>query len=245
MFFLLLTVFSLSALAEKFADIFFLVDSGVSTTDFQQIRTVLFRLVNQLNIGASGHHLGLAQYGQDTKVEFLLNAFQTKNETLAGVKRFRQRKLQPNEPRNLGSALEYASTNFFTSEAGSRADQGFKQYLVVVTGKDSDDPVYKSSRQIKAEGITVVGVSLGASMTEMRLIATPPYIYSTISNAVPVLKGVIETEEEQTILTGGEKVFNYNIINIIHLSVCTFCLLTNLSVHISQSQIHELFLTDR
>lgn len=177
-------------------------------TDFQQVRNVLFRLVNQLNIGPSGHHLGLAQYGQDTKVEFLLNAFQTKNETLGGVKRFRQRKLQPNEPRNLGSALEYARTNFFTREAGSRAEQGFEQYLVVVSGKDSDDSVYKSSRQIKAEGITVVGVSLGASMTEMRLIATAPYIYSTTGNAVPVLKGVIETEEEQTILTGGK----YNII---------------------------------
>ncbi|XP_026227234.1 collagen alpha-6(VI) chain-like isoform X3 [Anabas testudineus] len=190
------------ALAEKFADIFFLVDSGVNTADFQQIRNVLFRLVNQLNIGASGHHFGLAQYGQDVKVEILFSASQAKNETLGGVKRFRQRKLQPNEPRNLGSALEYVRANIFTSEAGSRADQGFEQYLVVLSGKDSDDPVYKSSRQIKAEGVTVVGVSFGASMNEMRLIATPPYIYSTISNVVPVLKGVIETKEEQTTLTG-------------------------------------------
>lgn len=215
--FLLLTVFFvlffLSALAEKFADIFFLVDSGVNTADFQQIRNVLFRLVNQLNIGASGHHFGLAQYGQDVKVEILFSASQAKNETLGGVKRFRQRKLQPNEPRNLGSALEYVRANIFTSEAGSRADQGFEQYLVVLSGKDSDDPVYKSSRQIKAEGVTVVGVSFGASMNEMRLIATPPYIYSTISNVVPVLKGVIETKEEQTTLTGGEQVFNYNFLN--------------------------------
>ncbi len=76
---MLLFLCFLSALAEKFADIFFLVDSGAS--DFQQVRTLLLRLTNQLNIGASAHRLGLAQYGQDVKVEFLLNAFQTKDET--------------------------------------------------------------------------------------------------------------------------------------------------------------------
>lgn len=207
----LITVAVLSALAERFADIFFLVDGGMSVTDFQIVRNNLFRLVNQLNFGASGHRLGLAQYGQDTKVEFLFNAFQTKEETVTGVKRFRHRKLQPDDPRNLGSALEYARTNVFTSEAGSRVDQGFQQYLVVVSAKDSDDPVYKPSRLLKAEGITVVGVSLGASTNDMRIIATPPYIFSTISNAL--LKGVFETADDQTTLIGGEEVFNYKIIN--------------------------------
>ncbi|XP_070692202.1 collagen alpha-6(VI) chain [Pempheris klunzingeri] len=193
------------ALAERFGDIFFLVDSGVSPSEFQQIRTVLVRLANQLNIGASAYRLGLAQYGQDTKVEFLLNAFQTKEETQNAVKRFRPRRLQPNEPRNLGSALQYASTNFFTSDAGSRADLGYRQYLVVLSGKDSDDPVYRESRLIKSSGVTVVGMSLGASLNEMRLIATPPYIYQTISNAVPTLRAIFETEEEKTTLTGDCK----------------------------------------
>lgn len=197
----------LSALAERFADIFFLVDSGVTAAEFQQIRGVLTRLVNQLNIGASAHRLGLAQYGQDIKVEFLLNAHQTKEETQNAVKRFRQRRLQPNEPRNLGSALQNANTHFFTSEAGSRVDQGYRQYLVVFSGKDSDDAVYRPSRLIKSSGIIVIGMSLGASMNEMRLIATPPYIYPSIINAVPTLRAVFETEEEETTLTGGEKVF--------------------------------------
>lgn len=195
-----------SALAEKFADIFFLVDSGVSQTEFQQIRSILVRLVNQLNISASTYRLGLAQYGQDTKVEFLLNAFQNKEEAQTGVKRFRQRRLQTNEPRNLGYALQYASTNFFTTEAGSRADQGYQQFLVVLSGKDSDDPVYKQSRLIKSEGVTVVGMSLGASMAETRLIASPSYAYDSIVNAVPTLKGIFEREELQITLTGGEHI---------------------------------------
>lgn len=196
-------VFFLSALAEKFADIFFLVDSGVSVAEFQQVRSVLTRLANQLNIGASAYRLGLAQYAQDIKVEFLLNAHQTKEESQNAVRRFRQRRPQPNEPRNLGSALQYASTHFFTSEAGSRADLGYRQYLVVLSGKDSDDPVYRESRLIKSSGVTVVGMSLGASMAEMRLIATAPHVYQSISTAVPTLRAIFETEEVEATLTGG------------------------------------------
>uniref|UniRef100_A0A3P8U058 Collagen type VI alpha 6 chain n=1 Tax=Amphiprion percula TaxID=161767 RepID=A0A3P8U058_AMPPE len=193
------------ALAEKFADIFFLVDSGISQTDFQQVRNILMRLTNQLTFSASAHHLGLAQYGQDTKVEFLLNTFQSKDEIQGAIKRFRLPRLQTNEPRNLGAALQYASTNFFTSAAGSRADQGYRQYLVVLSGKDSDDQVYKQSRLIKSEGVTVVGMSLGASMNEIRLISTAPYVYPSISNAVPTLRSIFETEVENTTLSGDCK----------------------------------------
>lgn len=199
----------LSALAEKFADIFFLVDSGVTTAEFQLIRTLLTRLANQLNFGASAFRLGLAQYGQDVKVEFLLNAHQTKQAIQDAVKRFRQRRLQPKEPRKLGSALHYASENFFTTAAGSRVDEGYRQYLVVLTGKNSDDAVDRESRLIKSSGVTVVGMSLGASMHEMRVIATSPYVYSTIVNAVPILKGIF-TEDTNITLTGGK------VINIYH-----------------------------
>uniref|UniRef100_A0A8P4KD98 Collagen type VI alpha 6 chain n=1 Tax=Dicentrarchus labrax TaxID=13489 RepID=A0A8P4KD98_DICLA len=193
------------ALAEKFADIFFLVDSGVAPGEFQQIRSILTRLTNQLNIGASAYRLGLAQYGENVKVEFLLNAHQTKEESQNGVKRFRQRRLQSGEPRNLGKALQYASANFFTSEAGSRADLGYQQYLVVLSGKDSSDPVYRESRLIKSSGVTVVGMSLGVSMTELRTIATAPYVFSSISNAAPTLKAIFERQELETILTGDCK----------------------------------------
>uniref|UniRef100_A0A8C9XFS7 VWFA domain-containing protein n=1 Tax=Sander lucioperca TaxID=283035 RepID=A0A8C9XFS7_SANLU len=162
------------ALAETFADIFFLVDSGLTTQEFQQIRNILIRLSNQMNIGASAYRLGLAQYGEDVKVEFLLNAHQTKEETQKAVKNFRPRKLKPNELRRLGRALHNASTHFFTKEAGSRAHEGYREFLVVISGKDSDDSVYKESRVIKTSGVTVVGLSFGASEQEMRVIATDP-----------------------------------------------------------------------
>ncbi|KAM9352972.1 collagen alpha-6(VI) chain-like [Symphorus nematophorus] len=193
------------ALAERFADIFFLVDSGMGAQEFQQVRSILTRLVNQLNIGASAYRMGLAQYGPDIKVEFLLKDHQTKEETQNAIRRFRQRRLQPNELRNLGRALQYAATDLFTSEAGSRADLGYRQYLVVISGKDSDDPVYRESRLVKSVGVTVVGISFGASMTEMGHIATGSYAYPSTANVVPTLRVLFEREEEEVIPTGDCK----------------------------------------
>ncbi|XP_055019926.1 collagen alpha-4(VI) chain-like [Boleophthalmus pectinirostris] len=191
-----------TALAEKFADIFFLVDSGLSQTEFQQVRTFLSRVVNQLNVGADAYRIGLAQYGASVKVEFLLNAHQTKEQTQADVRRFRLNKLKLNEPRNLGSTLQYAATNFFSAEAGGRTDLGYRQYLVVLSGKASDDPVYRGSRLIKSTGVTVVGLSLGAPESEMKVVSTAPHVYSLVPNIAPTLKAVFETQEVDATVTG-------------------------------------------
>lgn len=196
-------------MAEKFADIFFLVDSGVSPSDFQQIRVALQRLSNQMTLGASAYRLGLAQYGETVKVEFLLNAHKTREEIQNAVKRFRQRRLPPSERRNLGYALQYASANFFTSEAGSRADLGYRQYLVVISGKTSDDSVDMASRHLKAAGVTVVGISLASSTANVNQIATQPYVYQTISNLAPTLRIVFERQEETVTITGGMFVLSH------------------------------------
>ncbi|XP_061631419.1 collagen alpha-6(VI) chain isoform X2 [Phyllopteryx taeniolatus] len=191
------------ALSERFSDIFFLVDSGVNQTAFQQVRTLLLRLANQLKFGISAHRLGLAQYGQDTKVAFNLNTHQTKDKIIAAIRRFSKDTLQPNEPRNLGAAMEYAGSHFFTSQAGSRADQGVRQFLVVLSGKDSDDKVYKQSRLLKSQGVNVVGLSLGASMTQMRVVASSASnVYQSTANVLPSLKTAFEDQELKVNLTG-------------------------------------------
>lgn len=196
-------LFLLSALAEKFADIFFLVDGGMTQVQFQQVRTILTRLANQVNFGASAYRLGLAQYSEQVKVEFLLNQHQTREQIQAAVKSFQYLRLPPAAKRNLGAALTYASANFFTKEAGSRADQGYRQFLVVMSGNDSSDRVFFGSRQVQSEAITVVGMSLGASMEELRVVATGQHVYQVNTTTVPLLKRIFETEEPETSLTQG------------------------------------------
>ncbi|KAM6910513.1 collagen alpha-6(VI) chain [Xenentodon cancila] len=190
------------ALEQKFADIFFLVDSGITQEKFQQVRTLLIRLANQMNFGASAYRLGLALYGQNVKVEFLLNEHQTKEQYLAVVRRFRYRTIPSTEPRYLGVALQYASENLFTKEAGGRAEQGSRQFLVVLSGKNSDDSVYRQSRMIKSAGVTVVGMTLGISLQELQVIASDSQAYDIpVITAAPILRAVFETEEVASIVT--------------------------------------------
>ncbi|CAF89812.1 unnamed protein product [Tetraodon nigroviridis] len=170
------------ALKEKFADVFILLDGGITQAEFRQIRTFLGSLVNQLNFSPSTYRLGLAQYGQDIKVDFLFKDHQTNKDLLTAVKNAQQRKLQPNEPRNLGKALQYAYKNFFTPEAGSRNDQSFRQYLVVLTGKDADDPVYEEAHCKAANIADIVFIidesgSIGSS--DFQLVRT--FLHSLVS----------------------------------------------------------------
>ncbi|GLD53285.1 collagen alpha-6(VI) chain-like protein [Lates japonicus] len=182
------------ALVDKFADIFFLVDSGIAQRTFSEFKSELTELIKQLNVGASAYRIGLAQYGRDARVEFLLNAFQTKQETIGAIRRFRLRP-QPNQPRNLGRALQDARTQFFTPEAGGRAHRGARQFLIVVSGKGSDDPVSKEAHKIEAEGITIVGMSGGASLSEIQRFAR----VVNESVRVSLLKDLIVTEEKEDV----------------------------------------------
>ncbi|XP_042280535.1 collagen alpha-6(VI) chain-like isoform X2 [Thunnus maccoyii] len=184
------------ALAERFADIFFLVDSGIAQGHFSQFKTELNKLINQLNVRASTYRIGLAQYGQNTEVAFSLSAFQTKQETLAGVKHFRLHPPQPNEPRYLYRALEYARDNSFTSGEGGRAEKGFRQFLVVVSGKASRDRVSTVAREIKLAGVTVIGMSAGAPMDLIRLLSDQ-YVFDSVR--VTLLKDLFMTEKQEVI----------------------------------------------
>lgn len=182
-----------------------MVDSGINSTYISVFRSDLIKLINKWNIGVSKHRVGLAQYNQDVKVEFLLNAFKTKQQTLAKVKRFRLYP-QPNKPRNLGRAMSYANTHFFTPEAGGRAHQGSEQWLVIVSGKESDDPVKSAAHELRRAGITVAGMSAGASMDYIELLASNPHL--AFDSPKPTLvEGFILAQKSETSseVTEGEE----------------------------------------
>ncbi|KAM6935984.1 collagen alpha-6(VI) chain-like isoform 1-T2 [Lycodopsis pacificus] len=184
------------ALADRFGDTFFLVDSGIPPEQFSIFKKDFLKLIDELNVGASSYRIGLAQYGQEPKTEFYLNTFQTKQETLAAVKRFRLAP-KPNQSRNLGRALKYARTHFFTRGAGGRAHQGTPQSLVVVSGRKSDDYVSEHAQNIKKAAVTVYGMSAGASRDELMLFASDRYAFD--SPRLLLLKKFLMTEQKETI----------------------------------------------
>lgn len=193
--------FFFSALADRYADIFFLLDRNMPQGQFATFKSDLIKLINQLDV--TTYRLGLAQFSEDVTVEFNLNAYKTRSEILSFLRRFRLTS-QPSQPRNLGKALQYARTNFFTSEAGGRAHQLSRQFLVVVSGGRSDDLVFREARATESTGITIVGMDAGASEEEIQRFASTGFTFS--SPRVILLKDIFTTDVKEDI-TDGEKFY--------------------------------------
>lgn len=193
-------VVSFPALTDRFADIFFMLDGSMAPRMVPEVISHLVELIDRLNASASTYRIGLAQYREDTKVEFSLEKFKNKQKTIETVKRFR---LRPNtkKPADLGGALINANTHLFTSEAGGRAHQGSRQYLVVMSAEDPERSVYRDAELIKSSGVTLIGMSAGASMESIESFASPDYAYNT-SNVL-ILEDVFLTEKKE-IITEGE-----------------------------------------
>ncbi|KAM6910519.1 collagen alpha-6(VI) chain-like [Xenentodon cancila] len=144
------------ALVDRFADTFFLVDNSLPARQFALFRNELAKLISLKDpAGRSGYRFGLAQYGEEVKLEFRLNTHETKMQILKAVKGFKLQS-RANQPSNLGRALQYAARNFFSLEAGGRAQEGARQFLFVVQGRASDDSLYRHAKTLES-----VGVNLG------------------------------------------------------------------------------------
>ncbi|KAM8869610.1 collagen alpha-6(VI) chain-like isoform 2-T3 [Spinachia spinachia] len=167
------------ALTGRVGDIFFLLDSNIAARDFTMFRRDFMKLINSLDVETSKYRIGLAQYGESPQLEFNLSTYQTKQQTLAAIRRFVLRS-SPNKPRNLGFALKYARNHFFTREAGGRAHEGVPQSLVVVIGGESSDSVSNAAQLLKSSEITLSAVSAGASIAAMKSFVSSEYSFDSI-----------------------------------------------------------------
>lgn len=199
---------------KKYADLFILVDSSASKQEQQTIRNFLYRLVNQLEVGKNANRVGLAQFSEDVKEEFLLNTDKTKNEMVSFI---RNLQLRPTGERRIGHAIEYAHTHFLNSTAGSRVSEGFKQFLLVISAGESADGVVQASRTIKEDAVTVFAVGLNkADPFEMKDISSPQHSYKLVGNVPQVqqkLKSAIDTWEDAAV-TEGECLHNLLLFSI-------------------------------
>lgn len=197
-----LFLFSL-AFVPKFADLFILVDSSASRQEQQTIRYFLSRLVKQLNVGKDFNRVGLAQFSENVKEEFLINTNKTKTEIVSSISSLT---LRSTGDRRIGNAIEYAHKNFFTSATGSRVSEGFKQFLLVISAGESADGVVQASRTIKNDAVTVFAVGLNkADADEMKYISSQPHSYKLVGNMPQVqqkIKYSIDTWEDAAVARG-------------------------------------------
>uniref|UniRef100_A0A3Q2NW36 VWFA domain-containing protein n=1 Tax=Fundulus heteroclitus TaxID=8078 RepID=A0A3Q2NW36_FUNHE len=202
----------LSALAEKFADIFFLVDNSLPARQFTQFRNELEKFSKQLDVAQSSYRIGLAQFDQDVKVEFFLNAHRTQAQSVRTIRNIKLRSQTGQSP-NLAGALDYAAENFFRPENGGRANQGARQYLVVVLAKDSDDPVFFAAKRIKSEGVTIVGMSVNVGIERMLRFASDGYAFNNLR--VTGLKDVVTVQEVELVSEDSKALKNADVVFII------------------------------
>lgn len=186
-----------------FADVFVLVDSSIKQQAL--VRQLLTRLANQLNVNIDTNRMGLAQFSDDTNVEFYLNQYNTKEDILKKIKSFR---LKPGGPRRIGAALDFARGILLSPEVGARLYPGFKQYLVLMMTGKSDDSVYRQSKILNDLSIDVITVGFGnTDPMEKQAIATDNSMsYSVVGNSLGQIpqdiKEIIETTEEVYVANG-------------------------------------------
>uniref|UniRef100_A0A4X2LUD6 Collagen alpha-3(VI) chain n=1 Tax=Vombatus ursinus TaxID=29139 RepID=A0A4X2LUD6_VOMUR len=158
-------------------DVVFLIDGSQNTVqEFSYIRSLIERLVEDLDVGFDTTRVAVIQFSEDPRVEFLLNAYTSKDEVQTAVRR-----LRPKGGRqiNVGSALDYVSKNIFRRPLGSRIEEGVPQFLVLVSSGRSDDEVEDSAVQIKQSGVAPFTVARNADPEELvKISLSPEYVFS-------------------------------------------------------------------
>ncbi|XP_067844316.1 uncharacterized protein [Heptranchias perlo] len=151
-------------------DIVFLIDGSTKAgSSFPFVREFLQGVIQQLDVGLNTNRVAVVQYSENTKVEFPLNAYSNKDDTLAAV-----RNLRPKGGRvlNTGAALNYVIRNVFTKAAGSRRDAHVPQLLVLlISGKSRDDVKEAAAALKRAAIVTFVIGAMDADGKELQEIA--------------------------------------------------------------------------
>ncbi|XP_072880204.1 collagen alpha-6(VI) chain-like isoform X2 [Hemitrygon akajei] len=186
-------------LHEPAADIVFLIDGSqnMGIQGFRQIRTFLLKTISKLNVKMDAYRIGLAQYSDVQRAEFVLNKFQSKKEVLNYIKKRFQYKGGASV--HTGIALDFLLKRFFTQTAGSRKDDNIPQIAIIITSAPSEDNVENYAASLKKSN--VISISIGvkkADIAELQKIAyrdSLPFVYKSdnVGDISDLSSDVLET----------------------------------------------------
>ncbi|KAM9305123.1 collagen alpha-3(VI) chain [Gastrophryne carolinensis] len=149
-------------------DLVFLVDgSRGATPEFNNVKELIGRIVEKMDVSPDSTRVAVVQYSEDPKVEFLLNAYSTKDEVQNAVRR-----IQPKggSSTNTGNALEYVSKNIFTRPSGSRIEERVPQFLILTSSGPSSDDVEEGGRRVKSSSVVPFMIGKNIDNEEARKI---------------------------------------------------------------------------
>lgn len=147
----------------------------------------------------------MVQYSDDPYPEFQLTDHRDKNSLLAAV----QNLAHQGGGTKTGKAIDFLRTEYFTKEAGSRAERRVPQIAVVITDGKSTDDVLEPARRLRQHGVIVFAIGVGEfSRTQLITIANWPserFVLTTVSyqklqdQTNNLLKTVCLSLEDQTL----------------------------------------------
>ncbi|XP_064133384.1 collagen alpha-4(VI) chain-like [Loxodonta africana] len=156
------------------ADIVFLVDSSTSIgpQNFQKVKNFLYSVVLGLDISSDQVRVALVQYNDNIYPAFQLNQYPLKSMVLEQIQNLPYR----TGGTSTGSALEFIRTNYLTEAAGSRAQDGVPQIVILVTDGESSDEVQETADRLKEDGVVVYVVGINVQdVQELQIIASEPF----------------------------------------------------------------------
>ncbi|XP_070604343.1 collagen alpha-1(XIV) chain isoform X1 [Erythrolamprus reginae] len=154
------------------ADLVFLVDGSWSIGDanFNKIIGFLYSTVGALDkIGPDGTQVAIAQFSDDTRTEFKLNAYRSKETLLDAIQHIAYK----GGNTKTGRAIKHAQQILFTLESGTR--KGIPKVLVVITDGRSQDDVNQVSREMQLDGFSIFAIGIAdADYAELVNIGSKP-----------------------------------------------------------------------
>lgn len=128
-------------------------------------------VVSGLDIGPDKVRVGLAQFSNEPHKEFLLKDNLDASSLLTAIDTFPYR----TGGTKTGKAIDFLISEYFTEEAGSRANQRVPQIAVVITDGDSEDEVEEPAQRLRQKGVIVFAIGVGkANQQELEDIANQP-----------------------------------------------------------------------
>ena len=154
------------------ADLLFLVDEAVGTTEnLGLLQNFLKNVTSSMDVQNNCLRLGLMSYSDRVKTFSLLNSSTTLSEFQEQIQKL---SLGAGKS-NAGAALEQMRREGFSASHGSRRSQGVPQIAVLVTNRPSDDNVREVALDLRLQDVTVLSVGIeGANKTQLEEIVSYP-----------------------------------------------------------------------
>ncbi|NWY00126.1 CO6A6 protein, partial [Nothoprocta ornata] len=137
------------------ADIVFLVDSSLSIrpAEFQRVKKFTQSVVTGVEVGLDAVRFGLLQFSSDVREEFQLDRYSSTPALHRAIQEMQQMK----GGTLTGKALSFAAS-YFDRDRGGRPE--LKQYLIVITDGESQEPVKMPAKAIRDKGIIIYAIDM-------------------------------------------------------------------------------------